>query len=82
MSTLVGNPYHGLWKSGVGLTLKNGNVLDLKASQRPDGGATAFGDMPLTQVYQSNSPAYDTQETVYDWMNKEADELISLYENP
>ena len=42
----------------------------------------AFGDMPLTQVYQSNSPAYDTQETVYDWMNKEADELISLYENP
>jgi len=42
----------------------------------------AFGDMPLSQVYQSNSPTYDTQASIYEWMNKEADELIALYDDP
>ena len=42
----------------------------------------AFGDMPLSEVYQSASPRYDSQEEVYEWMFKEADELISLYNNP
>lgn len=41
----------------------------------------AFGDMPLSQAYQSNAPSYDTQESIYEWMFQEADELISLYEN-
>jgi len=38
-----------------------------------------FGDMPLSQVYKSNSPSYDTQESIYNWMLKEADDLIALY---
>jgi len=42
----------------------------------------AFGDMPHSQVYQSNSPAYDTQESIYGWMMKEVDDLLTLYEDP
>ena len=42
----------------------------------------AFGDMPRSQVYLSNSPRYDTQAEVYEWMYQEADELIALYNNP
>ena len=42
----------------------------------------AFGDMPRSQAYQSNAPAYDTQESVYAWMMQEADDLIALYDNP
>lgn len=42
----------------------------------------AFGDMPLSQVYQANSPAYDTQQQVYDWMNKEVNDLLALYDDP
>jgi hypothetical protein len=41
-----------------------------------------FGDMPLSQVYKSNSPSYDTQESIYKWMLKEADDLIALYNDP
>jgi hypothetical protein len=39
----------------------------------------AFGDMPHSQVYKSNTPPYDTQESIYEWMYREADELIRLY---
>ena len=42
----------------------------------------AFGDIPNSQAYLSNAPAYDPQSMVYDWMLKEADELIAMYENP
>ena len=42
----------------------------------------AFGDMPRSQAYLSNSPAYDTQASIYAWMLEEADELIGLFENP
>lgn len=42
----------------------------------------AFGDMPHSQVYNSNSPSYDKQEDIYNWMLQEADELIGLYNNP
>lgn len=35
----------------------------------------AFGDMPRSQAYESNSPKYDTQASIYDWMLKEADNL-------
>ena len=42
----------------------------------------AFGDMPRSLVYQSNSPAYDTQESVYEWMNNEVDDLLKLYDDP
>ena len=42
----------------------------------------AFGDMPRSKVYQSNSPAYDTQAEVYEWMFQEADELLKLYQDP
>ena len=42
----------------------------------------AFGDMPRSQVYQSASPAYDSQKEVYDWMFAEAEELLKLYNDP
>ena len=42
----------------------------------------AFGDMPLSEVYKSASPKYDTQQEVYDWMFQEADELVKLYDDP
>ncbi len=41
-----------------------------------------FGDMPLTQAYKSSSPKYDTQESIYQWMENEANELIELFNNP
>ena len=44
----------------------------------------AFGDMPLSQVYLPNvtSPAYDRQYQIYQWMFKEVDELLKLYQDP
>lgn len=42
----------------------------------------AFGDMPHSQVYLSNSPSYDTQESIYEWMHKEVAELLKLYDDP
>ena len=42
----------------------------------------AFGDMPRSEVYQAASPAYDSQQEVYDWMFQEAEELIKLYNDP
>ncbi len=41
-----------------------------------------FGDMPLTEAYLSSSPKYDTQESIYQWMKAEADELIVLFDSP
>lgn len=41
-----------------------------------------FGDMPRSNAYTSTSPTYDTQGEVYEWMFKEADELVALYDNP
>ncbi len=41
-----------------------------------------FGDMPRSNAYTSTSPTYDTQEEIYEWMFKEADDLIALYEDP
>lgn len=42
----------------------------------------AFGDMPHSQVYLSNSPSYDTQESIYEWMHSEIDALLKLYDDP
>ncbi|MBO5054229.1 MAG: SusD/RagB family nutrient-binding outer membrane lipoprotein [Muribaculaceae bacterium] len=42
----------------------------------------AFGDMPRSEAYKSNSPTYDTQASIYKWMFEEADELIKMYEDP
>lgn len=42
----------------------------------------AFGDMPRSQQYISNSPNYDTQASIYEWMEKEVDDLITLYDDP
>lgn len=41
-----------------------------------------FGPMPRSNAYTSTSPTYDSQEEIYDWMFKEADELVELYNNP
>lgn len=41
-----------------------------------------FGDMPRSEAYESNSPHYDTQESIYEWMNQEIEELIGMYEDP
>ena len=40
-----------------------------------------FGDMPRSEAYESNSPHYDTQESIYEWMNQEIEELIGMYED-
>ncbi len=42
----------------------------------------AFGAMPLSEVYKSNSPKYDKQEEVYEWMHSEVEELLKLYDDP
>ena len=42
----------------------------------------AFGDMPNSQAYQSNSPAYDTQASIYEWMFNECEDLIKMYDDP
>ena len=42
----------------------------------------AFGDMPRSNAYLSNSPTYDTQASIYKWMLEEADLLIKDFENP
>ena len=39
----------------------------------------AFGDMPLEEAYQSNTPRYETQAHIYDWMFKEIAELEAMY---
>ena len=41
----------------------------------------AFGDMPRSQAYQSTSPRYDSQAEVYEWLFREADELVKLYQD-
>ncbi len=40
-----------------------------------------FGDMPRSEAYLSNSPKYDTQASIYQWMFDEADALIAMYED-
>ena len=42
----------------------------------------AFGAMPLSEVYKSNSPKYDSQEEIYNWMFQEVDDLLKLYQDP
>ena len=41
----------------------------------------AFGEMPYKEVYKVTLPKYDSQEDIYTELFKEADELVSLYEN-
>ena len=56
-----------------------GRTLRLMSTQMtPD----LFGDMPRSEAYESNSPHYDTQESIYEWMNQEIEELIGMYEDP
>lgn len=42
----------------------------------------AFGDMPRSQAYESNSPSYDTQASIYTWMFQECDDLLKMYDDP
>lgn len=42
----------------------------------------AFGDMPRSEQYLSNSPHYDSQASIYAYMFQEADDLIAMYEDP
>lgn len=41
----------------------------------------AFGDMPRSQAYVTNTPSYDTQASIYAWMMQEADDLIKLFDD-
>ncbi len=41
-----------------------------------------FGDMPRSEAYMSNSPKYDTQASIYQWMFDEIDALLAMYEDP
>lgn len=42
----------------------------------------AFGEMPRKEAYLKTAPAYDSQESIYEWMFQEAEDLIAAYENP
>lgn len=41
-----------------------------------------FGAMPRSDAYMSSSPAYDSQESIYEYMRQEADDVIALFDNP
>lgn len=41
-----------------------------------------FGEMPLSDAYNSNSPTYDSQPSIYAWMFQEIDDLLAMYEDP
>lgn len=56
-----------------------GRTLRLMSTQMT---TDQFGDMPRSEAYESNSPHYDTQESIYEWMNQEIEELIGMYEDP
>ena len=56
-----------------------GRTLRLMSTQMT---TDLFGDMPRSEAYESNSPHYDTQESIYEWMNQEIGELIGMYEDP
>lgn len=56
-----------------------GRTLRLMSTQMT---TDLFGDMPRSEAYESNSPHYDTQESIYEWMNQEIEELIVMYEDP
>lgn len=56
-----------------------GRTLRLMSTQMT---TDMFGDMPRSEAYESNSPHYDTQESIYEWMNQEIEELIGMYEDP
>ncbi|MGL4993081.1 MAG: SusD/RagB family nutrient-binding outer membrane lipoprotein [Bacteroidales bacterium] len=40
-----------------------------------------FGDMPYSEAWVAVSPKYDTQESIYDQMHKELDDLIASYDS-
>lgn len=40
-----------------------------------------FGDMPLSDAYKGVAPKYDTQKSIYEWMLKESDQLVDLYDD-
>ena len=56
-----------------------GRTLRLMSTQMT---TDLFGDMPRSEAYESNSPHYDTQESIYEWMNQEIEDLIGMYEDP
>ena len=56
-----------------------GRTLRLMSTQMT---TDLFGDMPRSEAYESNSPHYDTQESIYEWMNQEIEELIGMHEDP
>lgn len=56
-----------------------GRTLRLMSTQMT---TDLFGDIPRSEAYESNSPHYDTQESIYEWMNQEIEELIGMYEDP
>ena len=56
-----------------------GRTLRLMSTQMT---TDLFGDMPRSEAYESNSPHYDTQESIYEWINQEIEELIGMYEDP
>lgn len=56
-----------------------GRVVRLMSTQLT---TDAFGDMPLTEVYLSNTPRYDSQASIYKWMFDECEALIKDFENP
>ena len=54
-----------------------GRVVRLMSTQLT---TDAFGDMPLTEVYLSNTPRYDSQASIYKWMFDECEALIKDFD--
>lgn len=57
-----------------------GRIIRLMSTQLT---TDAFGDMPRKGAYLSNSPSYDTQASIYDWMlNEEIPALLTMCDDP
>lgn len=41
-----------------------------------------FGDMPRSDAYKSNTPAYDSQEQIYEYLDQEFKAVLVLYDDP
>lgn len=41
-----------------------------------------FGEMPLTEAYQSNVPKYDSQKSIYTYLGEQFVELLAKYNDP
>jgi len=41
-----------------------------------------FGEMPRSKAYTSNNPPYDSQQSIYDYLEQEFQAVMALYDDP